>query len=304
MDELLRRYYLDVSMYTYAGEYKEYFRSLPDDVPETGRLVCDQLIHPSFFFTPISEYMEKTYYGSLDAYQKNRFLNEDEMFITAAAMTAQLFFLDGNGFTRGNGVDKRLSVTCRGASVLMSAILKAKGIPCRSRAGFMDFGNEGKSYAEHWVNEYFDEKENRWVMLDADGYYEYEGRFGYSQFDLPKGKFIYASDAWLGVRNGTLDRSLLTVGESEPGQGLYAYLMMDFHALMNNEIFYTHMPAHLYNRYGCADDSDMHKLDELARLMYNPDENYAELHRLWETDSDFYRLSNFGTDLYGRVFGR
>ncbi len=35
-----------------------------------------------------------------------------------------------------------------------------KGIPCRSRAGFMDFGDNGESYMEHWVNEYWDFQEN------------------------------------------------------------------------------------------------------------------------------------------------
>ncbi len=45
-------------------------------------------------------------------------------------------------------------------------------------------------YMEHWVNEYWDFNENRWVLVDADGYYEYEQRFGYSQFDLPRRKFV------------------------------------------------------------------------------------------------------------------
>ena len=81
---------------------------------------------------------------------------------------------------------------------------KTKGIPCRSRAGFMDFGNTGDSYMEHWVNEYWDYNENRWVLVDVDGYYEYEQRFGYSQFDLPRQKFVTASEAWLGLRKNTL----------------------------------------------------------------------------------------------------
>ena len=57
-------------------------------------------------------------------------------------------------------------VSCRQASVFFSAILKAKGIPCRSRAGFMDFGDTGDSYMEHWVNEYQDFKKNRWILAE------------------------------------------------------------------------------------------------------------------------------------------
>lgn len=59
----------------------------------------------------------------------------------------------------------------------------------------MDFGDAGESYMEHWVNEYWDFDKNRWVLADVDGYYEYEQRFGYSQFDLPRRKFVTASEA-------------------------------------------------------------------------------------------------------------
>ena len=69
-------------------------------------------------------------------------------------MIAGIFYLDETGFSQNKDVEKRLTVSCRQASILFSAILKVKGIPCRSRADFMDFGNSGESYVEHWVNEY------------------------------------------------------------------------------------------------------------------------------------------------------
>lgn len=36
----------------------------------------------------------------------------------------------------------------------------------------------GDSYVERWVNEYWNADENWWVLVDADGYYEYDERFG------------------------------------------------------------------------------------------------------------------------------
>lgn len=50
----------------------------------------------------------------------------------------------------------------------------------------MDFGDTGDSYMEHWVNEYWDFNENRWVLADVDGYYEYEQRF----FTKPFGRCL------------------------------------------------------------------------------------------------------------------
>lgn len=302
INDFIKKHYLEVSTYTYAGAYRNYFQSLPDDIPTLGRLVCGQVIHPSFFFMPVSKSLEDKYFGELSLFQKHRFLNEDELFVTATAMTAELFRLDESGFVEGKDVTRRLSVTCRQASVLMTAILKAKNIPSRSRAGFIDFGDDGASYIEHWVNEYWNETEERWVLMDVGGYYEFEARFGYSQFDLPARKFISGANAWLGIRGGMLDKNKITVGESEPGQGFYAYLMMDFHSLMNNEIFYSFLPKHFYNNYAKITEDELYELDDLARLVKNPDGNFNELCEIWNNNEKYCSLSNFGTDLYYKIF--
>lgn len=41
--------YLETSIYTYVGAYKEFILSLPDDIPSIGMLVCDQITHPSMY---------------------------------------------------------------------------------------------------------------------------------------------------------------------------------------------------------------------------------------------------------------
>lgn len=180
--------------------------------------------------------------------------------------------MDESGFTKARDVTKRITVSCRQASVLFSAILKAKGIPCRSRAGFMDFGNTGDSYMEHWVNEYWDFNECRWVLADVDGYYEYEQRFGYSQFDLPRRKFVTASEAWLGLRKNTLKKKL-DVFSPNPLEGVCEYLFMDFHALLNNEIFYSYQPLYLRGGVRKLNENELRELDYLAELLTDPDGN-------------------------------
>ena len=61
---------------------------------------------------------------------------EDDILLTAVAIAAELFRLDNKGFTFHRSVENKIVVTCRYVSVLMSAILKVKEIPCRSREGF------------------------------------------------------------------------------------------------------------------------------------------------------------------------
>lgn len=293
--------YLKTSIYTYAGAYKELLFTLPDDIAAIGRLVCDQITHPSMYFTEPSVYLEDTYYGRFASYPKHRFKNEDELYITAAAMIAGIFYLDEAGFGPDKDVTKRLTVSCRQASILFSAILKAKGIPCRSRAGFMDFDNSGDSYVEHWVNEYWDFGEKRWVLADVDGYYEYEERFGYSQFDLPRHKFIPASEAWTGLRTHTLHKNL-AVYSTNLLEGVCEYLLMDFHALMNNEIFYSYQPLYLCGGVQTLSEDELCELDHLAELLKEPDKNIEQIEQIWNTKEKLFVLTNHTQNVYHDMF--
>lgn len=302
MNEGIFQRYLETSVYTYVGIYKEFILSLPDDIPSIGMLVCGQITHPSMYFTEPSTYLEDNYFGKFASYPKHRFKNEDELYITAVSMIAGILRLDETGFTKNRDVTKRITVSCRQASVLFSAILKAKGIPCRSRAGFMDFGDTGDSYMEHWINEYWDFNENRWVLADVDGYYEYEQRFGYSQFDLPRRKFVTASEAWLGLRKNTLNKKL-DVFSPNLLEGVCEYLFMDFHALMNNEIFYSFQPLYLRGGIQTLSESELHELDQLAELLSEPDENMERIEHLWTTNEKFSVLTNNTQNIYYDAFG-
>lgn len=301
MNEKLCKHYLKTSIYTYVGAYKEFVLSLPDDIPSIGMLVCDQITHPSMYFTEPSSYLEDTYFGKFSSYPKHRFKNEDELYITAVSMLAGILRFDETGFTKNRDVSKRITVSCRQASVLFSAILKAKGIPCRSRAGFMDFGDAGESFLEHWVNEYWDFNENRWVLADIDGYYEYEQRFGYSQFDLPRRKFVTAQEAWLYLRRNTLDKKL-DVFSSDLLEGVCEYLFMDFHALMNNEIFYSYQPLYLRGGIQGLSESELDELDYLAELLTDPDKNMEKIEELYMTDEKLFTLTNNTENIYRDVF--
>lgn len=107
--EICQRY-LETSIYTYVGVYKDFIRSLPDDIPSIGRLVCDQITHPSMYFTEPSPYLESAYYGEFASYPKYRFRNEDELYITAVSMIAGILRLDETGFTKNRDVTKRITV--------------------------------------------------------------------------------------------------------------------------------------------------------------------------------------------------
>ena len=292
MKEEVLNHYKEFSPYTYPGLYHNYFLSLPNDVKELGELVCSQVIHPITLHMCQPEYFHL--YGDLRKYPKYRLINEDDVFQTAVAMTAELFRMDERGFTTERNVEDKIVVTCRYVSVLMNAILKSKKIPCRSRAGFFQYWPNSSDTCDHWINEYWNEQENRWIAFDADGFYQFEEKLGFSQYDIPRDKFAWAAEVWLKIRQGKVQGNYYKYADNKGTNGLSAtvrQLFYDFHSLMNNEISYNCLPSFVYNneRFIKLTESDLQELDTLATLLLDPDHNFKELKALWE-NVDKYRI--------------
>lgn len=169
MREDILIHYLEVGTYTYSGAYKDYFRTLPNKVDELGNLICKQVIHRTTLKEGNTNANSNLIYGDMTKFPWYRLRCEDDILLSAIAMTGELFRLDDQGFHLERKVENKIVVTCRYVSVLMSAILKAKGIPCRSRAGFAPYFDEKES-GDHWINQYWDKEEHRWVTFDADGF--------------------------------------------------------------------------------------------------------------------------------------
>lgn len=293
MENQILGHYKQTGTYTYAGCYKDYFRSLPDDIPALGRLVCSQVIHRVTLREGNTNANETLLYGDMNRYPWHRMRCEDDVFLTAPALTAELFRLDERGFVRNRQVEHKIVVTCRYVSVLMSAILKAKGIPARCRAGFAPYFKEGVSM-DHWINQYYNETEQRWITLDADGFYEENG-CPLSQYDIPADSFDWAAMAYLDIRTKKTDGSQYLYADGLGTCGLPAavrYLIYDFHALMNNELTYSFLPAYLDGRLDQLTEEELQELDELAKYMLTPDQSFGKLCTLWEQKKKFRILNS------------
>lgn len=288
MEEYILEHYRKPGTYTYAGAYFDYFRTLPDDVSVLGRLVCAQVIHRVTLKEGNTNANANLLYGDMNCYPWYRMRCEDDVFLTAAALAAELFRLDERGFVADRKAENKLVVTCRYVSVLMSAILKAKGIPARSRAGFAPYFKQGVSM-DHWINQYFSEKEGRWVTFDADGFYEENG-MPLSQYDIPQDSFDWAAEAYLAVRSGKTDGKQYLYADGLGTCSLPAlvrYLVYDFHALMNHELTYTFLPAYLDGRLDRLTEQELQELDKLAELLLEPDRNFDKLCKFWNTERKF-----------------
>lgn len=289
----LREHYLTTGSYTYAGPYKSYFQSLPDAPRALGELISHQIVHRVTLREGNRNANFDLRYGDMNEFPWYRSRCEDDIFLTAPAITAELFRLDERGFVSDRAVRNKLILTCRYVSVLVSAIYKAKGIPCRSRAGFAPYFKPGVSM-DHWINQVWSDRENRWITFDADGFYD-EQAMGVCQYDMKEESFNWAAKAWLDIRAGKTDGTQFLYADGLGTCSLKAvirYLFYDFHALMNSEISYLFQPCCIDEKFDSLTEADLTELDGLAELLLSPDENFPVLRELWETNRKFRVLNS------------
>ena len=233
LTEAARRHYLEYGPFTYPGLYQEYFRSLPDDPRELSLLLSRQIIHRVTLAQGNAYANADLRYGNMDRWPWHRGPCEDDVYLTAPAIAAGLFRLDERGFVPDRRVEDKLVLTCRFVSVLVSSIYKAKGIPCRSRAGFAPYIQPGRSL-DHWINQIWSGSDRRWITFDADGLYDGLG-LPFTPYNMEAGQFDWAADVWRRIRSGEEDGARFVFADSRGTCGLRAaarYLVYDFHALM------------------------------------------------------------------------
>src|SRR5260370_34201757 len=126
MNKKIVNHYLQYSQFTYPGLYEDYLKSLPGDIRKLGRLIRKQIIHRKTLAAGNTGTNADLKYGDMTKVPWWR-QSEDDYFITATAITAELFRRDPKGFTLERKVEDKIVLTCRYVAVLVASILKVKG---------------------------------------------------------------------------------------------------------------------------------------------------------------------------------
>jgi len=293
MNKKILNHYLEFGTFTNPGCYKKFLQNLPDDIRELGKLVNHQLIDRVTLKEGNTGINKDKRYGDMGKYSWYRLKCEDDVFPTVVSMIAELLRLDDRGFLTDRKVEDKIIVTCRFVAILMASILKSKDIPCRVRSGFAPYfsflGLEGSW--DHWLCQYWDKNQKGWVTFNADGLFS-EDEFGFDPSCIPKNKFDWAADTWLGIREGKLDANdFINAGGFKGLMPVLWALFYDFHSLMNNEILYMQTPCYIANKFDKLTEKDFEEIDELAELMVEPDKCFDELVEIWSTKKKFRILN-------------
>lgn len=291
-------FYKNTSLFTYLGPYTNFAKSLPDDLETLCSLLRNQIIHPFDLKDEKERKNKNSFYGNMTLIPTTSLTFENDLFPTAIAMMAELLRRN-NQFTIKRKIEDKIHVCCRETSILLVAILKAKNIPAKTRCGFTYSVNEVgiNGAGEHWIVEYYNEKNKKWILVDPTMYYDQETleyyQIDYSLTNIPRDKFVFAAEAYLGLRNKKYKSEDIYSFTNPITYGIKAainQLFHDFHSLMNNEILFCQNPKYL-DKLDQLTNDEYQELDELANLMLEENKNFESLKYIWENNEKFRILS-------------
>jgi len=167
-------------------------RALPSALPELCRVVQGLVVHP--------------FLAHLQGLAPQALRMDDLEVRPAAAMVERMLALDPRPLAEPRPPERRFVGNCRHFSVLLCALLRARGVPARARCGFATYF-EPTRFVDHWVCEVWDETRAGWRLVDAqlDPRQREAFRIGFDPLDVPRTQFVVAGDAWQRCRRGSDD---------------------------------------------------------------------------------------------------
>ncbi len=303
MKEEILNFYKRTSLYTDLGLYKNFAINLPNDIKELCLLQRNQIIHPFDLYDEKMRNDANSFYGDMTKISKTSLNYENDLFPTAQSMIAELLRRNEN-YSKDRKIEDKIHVCCREQAILLTSILKAKGFSARVRSGFTTYCNiSNKEAGDHWICEYYNDKEKRWVLVDADMYFDddtlLEYHIDFNLLDVPRNKFIFGAEAYLGLRNGKYSDNEIYYTSSPKTIGIKAALhglFYDFHSLMNDEIIFLHLPKYILDKDLNLTEDELKELDDLATLMLEPDINFFKLREIWNNNIK-YRIMSGGLNV-------
>ncbi len=269
----VHEFYTRPAAMTSAGRCAPLLAALPGDVPALAAVAQGLLIH---------EHIAAAYGVTL---------SEEERASVHVRPAGRLLDLivarDGRPLDVPRAPEARLAGNCRHFTVLMTAMLRAHGTPARARCGFGGYFTEG-FFEDHWVCEYWNAGEERWILVDAqiDGRQRELFSIGFDVTDVPRDQFLVAGSAWARFRSGAADPGrfgLSFIGEAGDWW-IAGNLMRDAAALANVEVLPWDCWGAMPREGEPIDEERCALFDRVAALTQEPDGAFPELLRLSQED--------------------
>jgi hypothetical protein len=258
-------YYTSHSTITDPGPHRHLFDNLPTDLPSLHQIVQNVYIH----VWKIRKY-HKTWLKDRTHEYESRTVEKSLSLVLAH---------DDRPLTEARPDNKKLIIDCRHFATLLCAILRHQGVSARVRCGFATY-LEKSHYQDHWICEYWNAAEGRWILEDPD----------LLKHDFSWDEFYTGGHAWQCVRSGQM--SDLQFGYDSHTRGLWTIrhdLTHDLAALNKFECLSTDYWGMGHKEEPQVTGRDLKLLDEAAERTAAIDTNFEAMRAFYDSN-DLFRV--------------
>lgn len=287
------KYYTEPYGITNISKYEHFVESITDDKRSIFQIVQGLIVHDLWI---------ERYGGTMS---KRQIINSNTTYMEDVLDKAKK--LENKSLALPRSVENRVLGDCREFSTLFCSILRHKGIPARCRCGFALYLAYPGYFEDHWICEYWNELEKRWIMVDPqiDPFQQSELGIDFNPLDVPGEQFITGAQAWLMCRKNGIDPDKFGIScdpkifNLDSLNGLWfirGNLLRDFAALNKVEaepylariakgLVWSpwRLVAEIDNKLSIKDYETLDKISELA---ISPDTNFEEIRNTFDRNEE------------------
>ncbi|MCG2786070.1 MAG: transglutaminase domain-containing protein [Anaerolineae bacterium] len=256
------------------GQYAHLFENLPTDIAGLCKIVQGTTIH--------------VFWAERYGLKLSPERQAEVQLRTMEKRLARTLELDPRPLSEARPLERKLVGNCRDHTLLLVAMLRQQGVPARARCGFGAYFLPNH-YEDHWVAEYWNAAEERWVLVDAqlDEFQCREMQVAFDPLAVPRDQFIVGGAAWKMCRSGAADPDSFGIFDMRGLGFIRGDFIRDVAALNKVEL----LPWDCWGlilKYQMdnnqLDPSDLALLDRLAELTSGDVPDFEQVRQCYESD--------------------
>jgi len=270
MDNSLR-FFSTPGRMTSPGGHAHLLTRLPDDIPALCSVVQGLMVH--------------IFWAGQHGLELTKARRDEVQLRPVSHKLERIIEIDPRPLTEVRPPEKRLVGNCRDFSVLMTTLLRHRGIPARARCGFGRYFTAGH-HEDHWVVEYWNADLKKWILVDAQLDELQRGKLSisFNPFDVPREQFVVAGKAWQLCRSGQANPDTFGILDMKGLWFVRGNVVRDLAALNKMELLPWDSWSIMQGRDEDLPARDLTLLDQVAELTARDVPNFVRAQDLYEND--------------------